>query len=141
MIQRWLWNFPEGPCPPSCSPSDCQSLTSTTAAIGCGSNRVEHYWSAVLCHTDPCVRASLFLLKSILLQCRDFPCICLFPISLAHPVLNMNNVNQRAPGKCLCRSYLGFCGACWRVVLSTCGWLSTHSSDCILLFSCRTPFL
>lgn len=63
--QRWLWNFPEGPCSPCCSPSDCQSLTSTAAAIGWRANRVEHYWSAELCHTDHSVAAPLFLLQHI----------------------------------------------------------------------------
>lgn len=28
MRQRWVQNFPEGPCSPCCSQSDCQSLTS-----------------------------------------------------------------------------------------------------------------
>lgn len=71
--QRWLWNFPEGPCSPCCSPSDCQSLTSTAAAIGWRANRVEHYWSAVLCHTDHSVQAPLFLLKSIFAAMQRFP--------------------------------------------------------------------
>lgn len=70
---RWLWNFPEGPCSPCCSPSDCQSLTSTAAAIGWRANRVEHYWSAVLCHTDHSVQAPLFLLKSIFAAMQRFP--------------------------------------------------------------------
>lgn len=53
--QRWLWNFPEGPCYPCCcSPCDCQSLTSTAAAIGWRANRVERHWLAALCHTDHC---------------------------------------------------------------------------------------
>lgn len=73
MNQRWLWNFPEGPCSPRCSPSDCQSLTSTAAAIGWRANRVEHYWSAVLCHTDHSVQAPLFLLKSIFAAMQRFP--------------------------------------------------------------------
>ena len=54
MNQRWLWNFPEGPCSPCRSLSDCQSLTSTAAAIGWRASRVEHYWLAELCHTDQC---------------------------------------------------------------------------------------
>ena len=37
--------------------------TSTAAAIGWRANRVEHYWSAVLCHTDHSVPAPLVLLK------------------------------------------------------------------------------
>lgn len=63
--QKWLWNFPEGPCSPCCSPSDCQSLTSTDAAIGWRANTAERYWSPALCHTDRRVQAPFFLSKSI----------------------------------------------------------------------------
>lgn len=87
MNQRWLWNFPEGPCSPCCSPSDCQSLTSTAAAIGWRAYRVEHYWSAVLCHTDHSVQAPLFLLKSIFAAMQRFPPALdgLYSFSLAYP--------------------------------------------------------
>ena len=73
MNQRWLWNFPEGPCSPCYSPSECQSLTSTAAAIGWRADRVEHYWSTVLCHTDHSVQASLFLSKSIFAAMQRSP--------------------------------------------------------------------
>lgn len=87
MNQRWLWNFPEGPCSPCFSPSDCQSLTSTAAAIGWRANRVEHYWSAVLCHTDHSVQAPLFLLKSIFAAMQRFPPVldALYSFGLACP--------------------------------------------------------
>lgn len=45
---------------PAALPLDCQSLTSTAAAIGCKANRVENYWSAVLCSTDQCAGSSSF---------------------------------------------------------------------------------
>lgn len=63
MNQRWLWNFPEGPCSPCCFPSDCQSLTSALAAIGWRANRLRRYWSAALCHTDQCAGSPLPLKK------------------------------------------------------------------------------
>lgn len=68
--QKWLWNFPEGPCSPCCSPSDCQSLTSTAAAIGWRANRAARDWSASLCHTDQRVQAPFFLSKSIFFCCN-----------------------------------------------------------------------
>lgn len=114
MNQRWLWNFPEGPCSPCCSPSDCQSVTSTAAAIGWRANRVEHYWTAVLCHTDHTVRASLFLLKSgFCCNAEISPCIRQFIfLQLSLPTLGMTKSTRwdlnlpfgRLP--CGCDAYL-----------------------------------
>lgn len=67
MDQRWLWNFPEGPCSLCCFPPDCRSLTSAPATIGWRANRLEHYWSATLCHTDHPVQAASYSQKAYII--------------------------------------------------------------------------
>lgn len=95
--QKWLWNFPEGPFSPCCSPSDCQSLTSTAAAIGWRANRAARYWSASLCHTDQRVQALFFLSKSIFFCCNAEISPCMRQFIFTHiwlTFLECDSINE-----------------------------------------------
>lgn len=70
MKQRWLWNFPEGPCS-YCYPHwACQSLTSAAIVIGWRAYTEEPDWLAEQCH----IAQSFFALSLSLSLTETFCC-------------------------------------------------------------------